>query len=260
MKKFTVQCVFCNMQHSSIDIYIGKDFRSIHHPIYFQRCYLREIGTDIPVDFREWLEKIQQIAELYGCDFEELCVYAIGEKPEKQCTKKVWSNVFPDIKGEEKDKFIAHIARDILVYAPFSKLFSPQSEALLRATISWVYYEEGGASLARVFGCINFEPYYNLCVILDTFGKRLPEKTFDALANFVQEKLEVREKLIFILRESLIQWAAHNTKAYIGKHDIVPLHQDLITYLSKAGLLPASSISVSSCQPVSLHPNNSSQS
>lgn len=78
MKKFTVQCDFGGQRHP-VTVYIGQP-RDDKHPLQNQAHWLSsEKGGNIPAEVMESFSKLQNIAKENGVDFEELCMYALGQ-------------------------------------------------------------------------------------------------------------------------------------------------------------------------------------
>ena len=76
-KQFTIPCQF-GQQTSPVTFYIGHPDNE-HHPIHFQSTWLSSAkGGTIPQDLMDTLQKLHDLANENGADFEELCYYAIN--------------------------------------------------------------------------------------------------------------------------------------------------------------------------------------
>jgi hypothetical protein len=83
MKKFTVQCDFGGQRHP-VQVYIGQP-RDDKHPLQNQAHWLSsEKGGNIPAEVMESFTKLQNIAKENGVDFEELCMYALGQASDQK--------------------------------------------------------------------------------------------------------------------------------------------------------------------------------
>ncbi len=78
MKKFTIPCDFSGTKYP-MQIYIGNP-NSKAHPLLYQAIWLRDTrnGT-IPQEVMESFQKLQNIALENDVNFEELCMYALGD-------------------------------------------------------------------------------------------------------------------------------------------------------------------------------------
>ena len=78
MKKFTIPCNFAG-QKAPFSIYVGHPSDDLH-PLHFQSEWLqRARGGSIPQEVIDSFGKLHKIAKEHSVDFEELCVYALGE-------------------------------------------------------------------------------------------------------------------------------------------------------------------------------------
>ena len=76
VKQFTIPCQF-GQETSPVTLYIGHPEGS-HHPVHFQSEWLSSAkGGTIPQDLMDTLQKLHDLAEENGADFEELCYYAL---------------------------------------------------------------------------------------------------------------------------------------------------------------------------------------
>lgn len=79
LKKFTIPCDFAGVK-APFNIYVGEP-RPDKHPLLHQSSWLqRERGGTIPTEVMDSFEKLHGISKENGVSFEELCVYALGEK------------------------------------------------------------------------------------------------------------------------------------------------------------------------------------
>ncbi|GEM_PF-537923 len=77
VKQFTIPCEFQGGQTSPVTLYIGHP-ESTHHPVHFQSDWLSSAkGGTIPQDLMDTLQKLHDLANENGADFEELCYYAL---------------------------------------------------------------------------------------------------------------------------------------------------------------------------------------
>lgn len=77
VKQFTIPCQFQGGQTSPVTLYIGHP-ESTHHPVHFQSDWLSSAkGGTIPQDLMDTLQKLHDLANENGADFEELCYYAL---------------------------------------------------------------------------------------------------------------------------------------------------------------------------------------
>ena len=76
VKQFTIPCQFGN-ETAPVTLYIGHP-ENTHHPIQFQSNWLSSVkGGTIPQDLMDTLQKLHDLANENGADFEELCYYAL---------------------------------------------------------------------------------------------------------------------------------------------------------------------------------------
>jgi len=76
VKQFTIPCQFGN-ETSPVTLYIGHP-ETTHHPVHFQADWLSSSkGGTIPQDLMDSLQKLHDLANENGADFEELCYYAL---------------------------------------------------------------------------------------------------------------------------------------------------------------------------------------
>jgi hypothetical protein len=81
MKKFTIPCDFGGVK-SPFNIYVGEP-RPGKHPLQHQSSWLsRERGGTIPQEVMDSFQKLLDISTENKVSFEELCVYALGDKPD----------------------------------------------------------------------------------------------------------------------------------------------------------------------------------
>ena len=79
MKKFTIPCDFAGVK-SPFNIYVGEPHPG-KHPLQHQSSWLsRERGGNIPADVMDSFQKLLDISKENSVSFEELCVYALGDK------------------------------------------------------------------------------------------------------------------------------------------------------------------------------------
>ena len=77
VKQFTIPCQFQGGQTSPVTLYIGHP-EFTHHPVQFQSDWLSSTkGGTIPQDLMDTLQKLHDLANENGADFEELCYYAL---------------------------------------------------------------------------------------------------------------------------------------------------------------------------------------
>lgn len=78
MKRFTVPCDFAGEKHD-FHLYIGMP-STLSHPIYYQTLWLKEErGGVVPEDVIDSFNKLYDIAVENNTNYEDLCVYALGE-------------------------------------------------------------------------------------------------------------------------------------------------------------------------------------
>lgn len=83
MKKFTIPCDFGGQKHP-FAVYVGKPDDDVH-PLYFQQQWLSEQrGGSIPSEVMDSFQKLHNIAKENKVDFEELCMYALGQAAEEK--------------------------------------------------------------------------------------------------------------------------------------------------------------------------------
>ena len=76
VKQFTIPCQF-GQETSPVTLYIGHP-EETHHPVHFQSAWLSSTkGGTIPQDLMNTLQKLHDLANENGADFEELCYYAL---------------------------------------------------------------------------------------------------------------------------------------------------------------------------------------
>ena len=76
VKQFTIPCQF-GQETSPVTLYIGHP-ETTHHPVHFQSAWLSSAkGGVIPQDLMDTLQKLLNLANENGTDFEELCYYAL---------------------------------------------------------------------------------------------------------------------------------------------------------------------------------------
>lgn len=76
VKQFTIPCQF-GQETSPVTLYIGHP-EGTHHPVHFQSEWLSSAkGGTIPQDLMDTLQKLHDLANQNGADFEELCYYAL---------------------------------------------------------------------------------------------------------------------------------------------------------------------------------------
>ena len=76
VKQFTIPCQF-GQETSQVTLYIGHP-EGTHHPVHFQSEWLSSTkGGTIPQDLMDTLQKLHDLANENGADFEELCYYAL---------------------------------------------------------------------------------------------------------------------------------------------------------------------------------------
>ena len=76
VKQFTIPCQF-GQEMSPVTLYIGHP-EATHHPINFQSNWLSSAkGGTVPQDLMDTLQRLHDLAEENGADFEELCYYAL---------------------------------------------------------------------------------------------------------------------------------------------------------------------------------------
>ena len=76
VKQFTIPCQF-GSETSPVTLYIGHP-ETTHHPVHFQSEWLSSVkGGTIPQDLMDTLQKLLDLANENGADFEELCYYAL---------------------------------------------------------------------------------------------------------------------------------------------------------------------------------------
>ena len=76
VKQFTIPCQF-GQETSPVTLYIGHP-EGTHHPVHFQSEWLSSAkGGTIPQDLMDTLQKLHDLANENGADFEELCYYAL---------------------------------------------------------------------------------------------------------------------------------------------------------------------------------------
>ena len=76
VKQFTIPCQF-GQETSPVTLYIGHP-EGTHHPVHFQSEWLSSTkGGTIPQDLMDTLQKLHDLANENGADFEELCYYAL---------------------------------------------------------------------------------------------------------------------------------------------------------------------------------------
>lgn len=82
MKKFKIPCDFDGTK-AAFDLYIGSPADDLH-PLQFQKRWLwTERGGKIPDEVLDSFRKLQNIAKENNESFEELCMYALGNKQDK---------------------------------------------------------------------------------------------------------------------------------------------------------------------------------
>lgn len=85
MKRFTVPTKFGDV-NAPFHVYIGEPVSHLH-PLHFQTVWVREErGGEVPHDVLESFEKLYRIAAENRVSFEDLCVYALGNKEERSET------------------------------------------------------------------------------------------------------------------------------------------------------------------------------
>lgn len=84
MKRFTIeQCDFGGTK-APFHVYIGNPVPG-SHPLKYQAAWLQEErGGIIPADVMDSFQKLYEIAKENEVSFEELCVYALGNKSDEQ--------------------------------------------------------------------------------------------------------------------------------------------------------------------------------
>jgi hypothetical protein len=86
MKRFTVPCEFGDTRHP-FHVYIGTPGEGFH-PLQWQaKWLLRERGGVVPDDVMGSFEKLLTISKENNVDFEDLCVYALGNAVEEESKK-----------------------------------------------------------------------------------------------------------------------------------------------------------------------------
>ena len=76
VKQFTIPCQF-QQSTSPVTLYIGHP-EFTHHPVHFQSEWLSSTkGGTIPQDLMDTLQRLHDLANQNGADFEELCYYAL---------------------------------------------------------------------------------------------------------------------------------------------------------------------------------------
>jgi hypothetical protein len=79
MKRFTIPCIFGAVK-APFHIYVGEPCAD-EHPLHYQSQWLQvERGGSIPGEVMDSFQKLSTIAVENDVSFEELCVYALGEK------------------------------------------------------------------------------------------------------------------------------------------------------------------------------------
>lgn len=83
MKKFTIPCDFGG-QKAPFAIYVGHP-RDDRHPLQNQQHWLSsERGGSIPQEVMDSFQKLHNISKENDVDFEELCMYALGQAAEEK--------------------------------------------------------------------------------------------------------------------------------------------------------------------------------
>lgn len=78
MKRFTVPCDFAGEKHD-FHVYIGRP-STLSHATYYQTLWLKEErGGVVPEDVIDSFNKLYDIAVECDVNYEDLCVYALGE-------------------------------------------------------------------------------------------------------------------------------------------------------------------------------------
>lgn len=94
MKKFTIPCDFGD-QKAPFSIYVAEPADDLH-PLYFQQRWLKsERGGSIPQNVMDSFQKLHDIAKKNEVNFEELCMYALGEaakEKKEEIEKKIKPN------------------------------------------------------------------------------------------------------------------------------------------------------------------------
>ncbi|HMQ60280.1 MAG TPA: DUF2610 domain-containing protein [Flavilitoribacter sp.] len=86
MKKFTIPCDFGGEKHP-FQVYVGDPGVNVH-PLYYQQRWLSdERGGYIPPEVMDSFEKLQKIAVENDVNFEELCMYALGQAAEEKAAE-----------------------------------------------------------------------------------------------------------------------------------------------------------------------------
>jgi len=129
MKRFTVPCDFGGEKHD-FHIYIGKP-NTLSHPIYYQTLWLKEDrGGEVPKDVVDSFNTIYEIAAENDVNYEDLCVYSLGEAQDEEgrrLVKKAEGNILHvDFKkvtkmAKKKKKTSASTSDDY--YDGYCKLF-----------------------------------------------------------------------------------------------------------------------------------------
>jgi hypothetical protein len=78
MKKFKIPCDFGGTK-APFDLYVGNPSNDLH-PLHFQQQWLtNQRGGSIPKEVMDSFQKLHNIAKENNVDFEELCMYALGQ-------------------------------------------------------------------------------------------------------------------------------------------------------------------------------------
>jgi hypothetical protein len=86
MKRFTIPCTF-GAAKAPFHIYVGEPCAD-EHPLHYQSQWLQvERGGAVPGEVMESFQKLLNIAVENDVSFEELCVYALGEKNSSSSAK-----------------------------------------------------------------------------------------------------------------------------------------------------------------------------
>jgi len=87
MKKFTISCQFGAEKHP-VQVYIGDPGQNTH-PLYYQSRWLAEQkGGEIPHEVMDSFDKLHKIAIDGKENFEELCMYALGQAAEEKANEE----------------------------------------------------------------------------------------------------------------------------------------------------------------------------
>lgn len=83
MRRFTIPCDF-GSQKFPFTVYIGNPTPNFH-PLKYQAAWLQQQrGGQIPSEVMESFEKLYAIAKENNVNFEDLCVYALGNADKTQ--------------------------------------------------------------------------------------------------------------------------------------------------------------------------------